>query len=75
MLSDKKLNNLENKVNSELSKNFLLVEKKQAIAKLLNKLCVHKRPNISCIAEFQLQLNKNFSEKRTYRKISRNISG
>ena len=59
MLSDENLNNLENKVSNELKKiNYWLKNKLSLNYTKTNYILINKRPNISCIDEFQLQLNK-----------------
>ena len=60
MLSVKNLNNLENKVNYELNKiDYWLNKNKLSLNYTKTSyMSINKRPKISCIAEFRLQLNK-----------------
>ena len=66
MLSDKNLNTLENKVNNELNKiDYRLKNKLSLNFITINYLLNNKRPNISCIAEFQLRLKTSIQGKHT----------
>ena len=67
MLSDKNLNNLKNKINNEPNKiDYWLKKNKLSLSYTkTNYMLINKRPNISCIAEFQLQLNKTLKREHT----------
>ena len=67
MLSDKNLNNLENKVNNELNKIDCRLKKNKLSLKYTKTsyMLINKRPDISRIVELQLQLNKTLKREHT----------